>query len=146
MTPGRLLIAGLFNFSLAALAVVGAAMQLFDNFLPFDFNIFNPVDWIGLAERYGLDQWLLAHRWIAGVGALISLLFLGFASGVLRLVLASWPFRLTRQPRALRRTRGLTTRTDRPLPVLRAQAALLVLGRARTRSRYRPTRAPQPEP
>src|SRR3546814_15431968 len=70
MTPGRLLIAGLFNFSLAALAVVGAAMQLFDNFLPFDFNIFNPVDWIGLAERYGLDQWLLAHRWIAGVGAL----------------------------------------------------------------------------
>src|SRR3546814_3686869 len=112
MTPGRLLIAGLFNFSLAALAVVGAAMQLFDNFLPFDFNIFNPVDWIGLAERYGLDQWLLAHRWIAGVGALISLLFIGFASGVLMMVLANWRFRLTREPRALSRPRGLPTRTD----------------------------------
>src|SRR5690606_23462788 len=45
MSPGRLLIAGLFNFSLAALAVVAAAMQLFDNLLPFDFNIFNPLDW-----------------------------------------------------------------------------------------------------
>src|SRR3546814_17862475 len=81
MTPGRLLIAGLFNFSLAALAVVGAAMQLFDNFLPFDFNIFNPVDWIGIAERYGLDQWLIAHPWIAGVGALTSLLFHALGTG-----------------------------------------------------------------
>src|SRR3546814_11068037 len=88
------------------------ALPIFDNFLPFDFNIFNPVDWIGLAERYGLDQWLLAHRWIAGVGALISLLFIGFASGVLMMVLANWRFRLTREPPALRRPRGLPTRTD----------------------------------
>src|SRR3546814_12209085 len=83
MTPQRLFVAGLFNFSLAALAVVGAAMQLFDNLLPFDFNIFNPVDWSDLAERYGLEQWVVAHRWVAGVGALVSLRFIGFARGVL---------------------------------------------------------------
>src|SRR3546814_6302579 len=73
MEPGRLLTAGLFNFSLAALAVVGAAMQLFDGLLPFDFNIFDPMDWIDIAEDQGLDQWLLAHRWIAGIGAALSL-------------------------------------------------------------------------
>src|SRR3546814_12095561 len=56
MSSGRLLTAGLFNFSLAALAVVGAAMQLFDGLLPFDFNIFNPLDWIDIAEDHGLDQ------------------------------------------------------------------------------------------
>jgi putative membrane protein len=133
MSPQRLLIAGLFNFSLAALAVVGGGMQLFDNLLPFDFNIFNPVDWFNLAERYGLEQWVVAHRWVAGLGAALSLLFIGFASGVLMMVLANWNFRLTREPRALRRTRGLTTRTDVALPVRRVQAAILVTGWLRKR-------------
>ena len=78
MTPRQLLLAGLFNFSLAALAVVGAGMQFFDNLLPFKFNVFNPMDWADIAEDYGLDQWLLAHRWVAGIGAALSLLFIGF--------------------------------------------------------------------
>lgn len=133
MTPRQLLVAGLFNFSLAALAVVGAAMQLFDNFLPFKFNTFNPVDWIDVAEDYGLDQWVLAHRWVAGVGAAVSLLFIGFTSGVILMVFANWNFRLTREPRALRRTRGLTTRTDVAVPVRRVQAAVVVTGWFRQR-------------
>lgn len=133
MGPRRLLIAGLFNFSLAALAIVGAAMQFFDGLLPFDFNIFNPVDWIELTERYGLDSWLLAHRWVAGLGAAISLLFIGFASGIATMLFANWNFRLMREPRALRRTRGLTTRTDVAVPVKRVQAAILVTGWLRRR-------------
>ena len=133
MGPPRLLIAGLFNFSLAALAVVGAAMQLFDGLLPFDFNIFNPMDWADIAEDYGLDQWLLAHRWVAGIGAAVSLLFIGFASGIATMVFANWNFRLTREPRTLRRTRGLTTRTDVAVPVRRVQAAILITGWFRRR-------------
>jgi putative membrane protein len=133
MSPGRLLTAGLFNFSLAALAVVGAAMQFFDGLLPFDFNIFNPMDWIDIAESYGLDQWLLAHRWVAGIGAALSLLLIGFASGIAMMVFANWDFRLTREPRALRRTRGLTTRTDVAVPVRRVQAAILITGWFRRR-------------
>jgi putative membrane protein len=128
MTPRQLLVAGLFNFSLAALAVVGAAMQFFDDLLPFDFNVFNPRDWIDLAGQYGLDQWVIAHRWIAGVGAGISLLFIGFASGIATMFFANWGFRLTREPRTLRRTRGLTTRTDVAVPVKRVQAAILLTG------------------
>lgn len=133
MGPRRLLIAGLFNFSLAALAVVGAAMQLFDGLLPFDFNIFDPRDWADIAEDYGLDQWLLAHRWVAGAGAAVSLLLIGFASGIATMVFANWNFRLTREPRALRRTRGLTTRTDVAMPVRRVQAAILITGWFRRR-------------
>ena len=133
MTPRQLLIAGLFNFSLAALAVVGAAMQFFDNLLPFKFNAFNPMDWVDLAEDYGLDQWLLAHRWVAGIGAALSLLLIGFASGIATMFFANWDFRLTREPRALRRTRGLTTRTDVAVPVRRVQAAILVTGWFRKR-------------
>jgi putative membrane protein len=133
MTPRQLLLAGLFNFSLAALAVVGAGMQFFDGLLPFKFNVFNPRDWIEIAEDYGLGQWLLAHRWIAGVGAAISLLFIGFVSGIATMIFANWNFRLTREPRALRRTRGLTTRTDVAVPVRRVQAAILVTGWFRQR-------------
>lgn len=133
MGPRRLLVAGLFNFSLAALAVVGAGMQFFDGLLPFDFNVFNPMDWVDIAEDYGLDQWLLAHRWIAGVGAILSLLLIGFVSGIATMVFANWDFRLTREPRALRRTRGLTTRTDVAVPVKRVQAAILVTGWLRQR-------------
>ncbi len=133
MTPRQLLVAGLFNFSLAALAVVGAGMQFFDDLLPFDFNVFNPRDWIDLAGQYGLDRWVIAHRWIAGVGAGISLLFIGFASGIATMFFANWGFRLTREPRTLRRTRGLTTRTDVAVPVKRVQAAILVTGWFRRR-------------
>src|SRR3546814_11388171 len=81
------------------------------------------MDWIDIAEDQGLDQWLLAHRWIAGIGAALSLLLIGFASGIATMFFANWNFRLTREPRALRRTRGLTTRTDVALPVRRVQAA-----------------------
>lgn len=133
MTPRQLLLAGLFNFSLAALAVVGAGMQFFDNLLPFKFNIFNPMDWADVAEDFGLDQWLLAHRWVAGIGAALSLLLIGFASGIITMMFANWDFRLTREPRALRRTRGLTTRTDVAVPVRRVQAAILVTGWVRQR-------------
>ena len=133
MEPRQLLIAGLFNFSLAALAVVGASMQFFDNLLPFKFNVFNPVDWMELAEGYGVDNWVLAHRWMAGIGGAISLLTIGFVSGVAMMILANWGFRLVREPRALRRTRGLTTRTDVAMPVKRVQAAILVTGWLRRR-------------
>ncbi len=133
MGPRRLLVAGLFNFSLAALAVVGAGMQFFDDLLPFDFNVFDPRDWIDVAGQYGLDQWVIAHRWIAGVGALFSLLLIGFVSGIATMAFANWNFRLAREPRALRRTRGLTTRTDVAIPVRRVQAAILVTGWFRQR-------------
>src|SRR3546814_20409455 len=95
-------------------------MQLFDGLLPFDFNIFDPMDWIDIAEDQGLDPWLLAHRWIAGIGAALSLLLIGFASGIATMFFAHWTFRLPREPRALRRTRGLTTRPDVALPIGRA--------------------------
>src|SRR3546814_17249119 len=91
------------------------------------------MDWIDIAEDQGLDQWLLAHRWIAGIGAALSLLLIGFASGIATMFFANWNFRLTREPRALRRTRGLTTRTDVALPVRRVQAAILVTGWFRRR-------------
>ena len=131
MTPQRLVLAGLFNFSLAALAVVGVAAQWFDDLLPID--IFSVRFWMSLAEDSGIDDWVATHQWVAGVGALAGLLFVGFATGVVRTVLVNWNFLLTLGPRAYRRVRGLTTRTDVAIPLARVQAAVVASGIIRQR-------------
>ncbi|MBA4748776.1 MAG: PH domain-containing protein, partial [Sphingopyxis sp.] len=126
MSPQRLVLAGLFNFSLAALAVVGVAAQWFDDLLPID--IFSVRFWINLAENSGVGNWVATHQWVAGVAAVIALLFVGFATGVVRTVLVNWNFLLTLGPRAFRRVRGLTTRTDVAIPLARVQAAVVATG------------------
>jgi putative membrane protein len=131
LTPARLVLAGLFNFSLAALAVVGVAAQWFDDLLPID--IFSIRFWMNLAEDSGVGSWVDANRWVAGVGAIVALLFVGFATGVARTVLINWNFLLTLGPRAFRRVRGLTTRTDVAIPLARVQAAVVATGLIRQR-------------
>ncbi len=131
MTPRQLLVAGLFNFSLAALAVVGAASQWFDDLLPFE--VFDPRDWMDLARQTGVDSWVDAHRWVAGFGAVAALLLVGFATGIVRTTVTNWDFRLSLGPRAFRRQRGLTTRTDVAIPLARIQAAIVATGFIRCR-------------
>lgn len=126
LTPQRLVLAGLFNFSLAALAVVGVAAQWFDDLLPID--VFSVRFWMNLAEDSGVGSWVESHRWVAGIGALAGLLFVGFATGVVRTLLVNWNFLLTLGPRAFRRVRGLTTRTDVAIPLARVQAAVVATG------------------
>lgn len=126
MSAGRVVKAGLFNFSLAVVGLLFGALQTFDDFLPikpFDFDF-----WRELARGTALEDWVSAHRWLAVVGGLVTLIILGLVTGVVRSILRDWNFQLSRAPRGLRRTRGLTTRTDVTLPVARVQAALLLTG------------------
>lgn len=131
LTPRRLILAGLFNFSLAALAIAGAAAQWFDDFLPF--QVFDPRDWADLARETGLESWVTAHLWATSLLALGGLLLIGFATGLVRTTLVNWNFLLSRGPRAFRRVRGLTTRTDVAVPLARVQAAILATGIIRRR-------------
>lgn len=129
MTPKRLLIAGLFNFSLAVLGVLFGLLQTFDNFLPstpFDFDF-----WREIARGTQLESWVLLHRWIAVLGSVVVLVMVGSAAGVVRTMVKEWGFRLERNERGFRRTRGLTTRTDVTIPIARVQAAILSTGLAR---------------
>lgn len=126
MSPGRLALAGLFNFSLAVFAVLFGLLNSFDQLLPFD-----PFDmdvWVDMAGRFGLEQWVVGHRWMAALGGTISLIILGAFTGVVRTTVKEWNFRLERTARGLRRTRGLTTRTDVTLPKARVQAAIIDSG------------------
>ena len=122
MGPRRLIVFGLFEFSLAVVAVVAGAAQQLDFLLPFD-----PWDFEGWQERLaGPGAWLAGlgrgAQVVGGAIAVASLLALGFATGLARTFARDWGFRLDRTPRGFRRRRGLFTRTDTVMPAHRVQA------------------------
>ena len=131
MTPRRILIAGLFNFSLAVFALLFGLLQTFDNFLPI--KPFSSDFWLDLLSGLGLEEWLIAHRWLSVAAGVLTVLVLGIGTGIVRTAMQDWNFRLERSERGFRRTRGLTTRTDVVIPAARVQAAIVEGGLVRRR-------------
>lgn len=136
MDGKRVFTLGLYSFSLVIFAVLGGLAQQFDSFLPFEIWDFR--HWIGMAEERGVsvDQ-LNGIGWTARIifafGALAGLLFVGFASGVIRTTLKENGFRLDRSEKGFRRRRGLLTLTDAVMPAHRVQAAVIQTGPIRKR-------------
>ena len=122
MSTGRVLVAGVFNFSLVYLAGLFGALQTFRNVLPFDLD--DPGRWVGLVEDRA--------RGGVGVGAAVAVallaLLIGLVFGVARTLAADYGFRLSVEGARFRRTRGLFTRSDVVLPKGRVQLALLRTG------------------
>ncbi|WP_374407051.1 PH domain-containing protein [Pelagerythrobacter sp.] len=122
LPPRRLFTFGLFEFSLAVVAVAAGVVQQFDVLLPFD-----PWDFDGWQERLaGPGAWL-AHlgpvaQVVGGLIAVGSLIALGVATGLVRTTLRDWGFVLERTEKGFRRRRGLLTRTDVVMPAHRVQA------------------------
>ncbi len=136
MDGKRVFTFGLYSFSLVIFAVLGGLAQQFDFLLPFDFWDFK--HWIGLAEERGMSVntingvGLFAQLMLA-FGALGSLIFIGFATGVIRTLLREHGFRLDHNEKGFRRRRGLLTLTDVVMPGHRVQAAILQTGPVRKR-------------
>ncbi|WP_370033782.1 PH domain-containing protein [Qipengyuania mesophila] len=131
MSPKRVVTFGLFEFSLAIVAVLGGLAQQFDFLLPFEI-----WDWRAWREQLaGPGQWLAGLGSLAqAVGIMVafgSLLLVGMATGVIRTALREWGFRLERSDKGLRRRRGLLTRTDLVMPVHRVQALRIGTGLVR---------------
>jgi putative membrane protein len=119
MDVPRVLLFGIFNFSLVYIAGLFALLQTFDRFLPFD--IYDPARWVGLVGDY------LPHRWT--FGAIAAVLFvaalLGSAAGVLRTVARDYGFRLSLEGDRFRREQGLFTRSEAVIARRRVQLALV---------------------
>ena len=135
MDNRRLLIAGLFNFSFVLLAVLGALAQNFDFLLPDDF--FDPRMWLdALPEPEMIDRLGAWARFGGALVAILSLVAIGLASGIVRTFVRDYGFRLDKvesgQP-GFRRRRGLFTLTDMVMPIHRVQAAVLQTGPVRER-------------
>lgn len=136
MDGKRVFVFGLYSFSLVIFAVLGGLAQQFDFLLPFDFWDFK--HWIGLAEERGvsvnqINGVGLFAQLILAFGAITSLIFIGFATGVVRTILREHGFRLDQTAKGFRRRRGLFTLTDVIMPTHRVQAAIVQTGPFRKR-------------
>lgn len=125
MSPRRLVTFGLFEFSLAAVAVVAGAGQQFEFLLPFD--LWDWDDWRGsldapLAKAAALGP---AAQALGALAAVLALLGIGFATGLVRTINRDWGFVLERTAKGFRRRRGLFTKTDVVMPAHRVQAIAL---------------------
>ena len=122
----RLLAAGLFNFSLVYLAVIGGALQYLEPLV--ERNIGDPKDWI-----------LPARERAAGLGLYLTLAFLGLLlllgviTGMVRTVTRDFRFRLSRTQSGFRRRRGLFTLSEVIIPLRRVQLAIIASGWLRRR-------------
>lgn len=136
MPPKRLLIFGLFSFSLVIFAVLLGVMQQFEAFIPWGVEDFAEqfvedkryVDAAGYVE--GLDT---TARVLAVIYALVTVVFVGIASGIAKTFVRDWEFRLERTAKGFRRRRGLFTKTDVVMPVHRVQALIVSTGIIRRR-------------
>lgn len=135
----RLLLAGMFNFSLAVLAGLFGLTQTIGE--PLGFDPFKRSFWQRVLSEAGpLRDFILAHQAATAVVGIISLILIGVVTGLVRTSLRDFGFRLDRTGVGLRRRRGLFTKTDVTLPVKRAQAALVATGPVRDRFGWRELR------
>jgi putative membrane protein len=122
MDVRRVLLFGLFSFSLVYIASLFAFLQTFDRVLPFD--IYDPARWIGLVE-HSLPQ---RFTFVAIGFLLFVAVILGIAAGVLRTLARDYGYRLVAEGRRFRRERGLFTRTEAVIAKARVQLALVTTG------------------
>jgi putative membrane protein len=117
MGLGRVLLSGIFNFSLFFLALIFAALQYLD-----DFGLVDPEAWLNPEEAEAVAG-RLSLAVLLSLAALV--LLLGILSGVLRTLARDYGFRLTRSEAGLRRRRGLLTLSEVVIPLRRTQVAVI---------------------
>ena len=128
----RVLLAGVFNFSLAVIGgLVGLTQTMGD---AIGFDPFEDEFWEGLfAAGSPLGDFIRQNAIFTAVAGALVLVLIGLGTGVLRTLLRDYGFRLDRVATGLRRRRGLLTKTDVTLPAKRTQAVVVATGPVRER-------------
>ena len=128
----RVLLAGVFNFSLAVIGgLVGLTQTIGD---PIGFDPFKRAFWVGIfAPGSPIGDFVAAHQLVTIAAGALTLILIGLGTGMLRTVLREYGFRLDRTAVGLRRRRGLLTLSDVVLPAKRTQAAIIATGPVRDR-------------
>ena len=130
MSSGRVVLSGLFAISFTFVAIAAGVLQSIDGFLPDRwFEAYVP-------DGAALNRWFSAASWVLLPLAAAAALAVGLVSGVLRSVLTNHGFTLDRVARGLRRRRGLITRSDVTIPLMRVQGARLSAGIVERRLGY----------
>lgn len=122
MSLGRVLLLGLFSFSLVWLAALFGLLQFFDQFL--DLGLDQVEDWAEVARDEVQARFSIAAALTVAAVALA----LGVISGVVRTLLRDYGFTLRAGAGRFRRTRGLLTRSEVVVAMRRIQLAMVQRG------------------
>lgn len=122
MKPGRVVLAGLFNFSLFYLAFIFGGLEYVEALFGFDPL---KMDWVEPVRSLAAQA-----SWGLSLLAAALVLSLGVFAGVLRTLARDYNFRLTRAEGGLRRRRGLFTLSEVVIPFRRIQLSLIQAGPA----------------
>lgn len=120
MSLRRVLVSGIFNFSLIFIALAFGALQYLDQLGIVD------IERLIQSRGGGNVAGLLNFRTAAFV--ILLLVLLGVASGVLRTLLRDYGFTLTAGETGLKRRRGLLTLSEVVIPARRTEAARIETG------------------
>lgn len=122
MSPGRVLLLGLFSFSLVWIAALATGIQFLGDALGFG--------WDEIADMAKSAQGEVQSRlnYSTGFGLFGLVVVLGVVTGVARTVLREWNFKLRAGIGRFRRTRGLLTRSEVVVAMRRIQLALIQRG------------------
>lgn len=119
MTAGRVLLHGLFSFSLLWLAAIFALLQGLERITRFDFREF-----LDIAEREAFARLSVS----SALAAVALVVLLGIAAGVATSFLRDFGFRLTFEDGRFRRVRGLFTRSQTVIVDRRIQVGVVSRG------------------
>lgn len=124
----RVLLSGIFSFSLVIFAVLFAVIDQIDFLLPI--SIWDGDFWKSLFSEQGERIRTLGRIGQVGgaIVAVMSVIVIGMVSGVAKTLLRDYGFRLDRTEKGFRRRRGLFTRTDVVMPRHRVQAVATETG------------------
>lgn len=121
MSLERVLLHGLFSFSLWWIFAIFVVLQWIDRAMP-------DIDWeevAGVAQREAQARFTVALAIEVGLVLLAAAIVLGFAAGVATTLARDFGFRLTYGEGRFQRTRGLLTRSHVALAARRIQLALV---------------------
>lgn len=129
----NLLLSGLFSPSLAIIALLFAVIGFADGLEPLGYKIPTQRELIAMAEAYIGQNITDEPASTASITAMVAALILALTAislltGLIRTVFRDWNYRLRREGRTLRRSRGLTTRTDVAITIRRIQSATIITG------------------
>lgn len=122
MSLPRVLLLGLFSFSLVWLAALFGVLQFAGDFI--DIGTDQLRDWAESAQEQVAARFSIA----AALSIALFALALGVVSGVVRTVLREYGFTLASGIGRFRRTRGLLTRTEVVVAMRRIQLAMVQRG------------------
>jgi putative membrane protein len=120
MKMPRILLAGMFNFSLVFLAILFAIFQNLD-----DIGYIRMEEMVTPERAETASAYFSIRATILFVGLI---LFLGIIAGVIRTVAREFGFRLSRVATGFRRRRGLLTLSEAVIPLHRMQVGVIDSG------------------